>query len=53
MTQNEFAEFAGVGIATIERIERGKNKPNIHTCEQIARTYGISLSELFEGYIMD
>ena len=50
MTQREFAETSGIGIATIERIECGKTSPNVETCLLIARVLGISLSELFEGY---
>ena len=50
MTQNEFAEASGIGIATVERIERGKTTPNISTCLLIAQLFGICLSDLFQGY---
>jgi len=50
MTQSEFAENSGIGIATVERIERGHTIPNIATCLLIIKTFGINLSDLFEGY---
>jgi len=51
MTQSEYAEISGIGIATVERIERGRTMPNIRTCLLIAQTFGMTLSELFEEYI--
>jgi len=51
MTQNEFAEASGIGIATIERIERGRTIPNISTCLLIAKTLGVCLSDLFDGFL--
>jgi len=51
MTQNEFAEASGIGIATIERIERGGTVPSISTCLLIAKALGVRLSDLFDGFL--
>ena len=50
MTQHEFAEISEIGIATVERLERGLNSPNVDTCLRIVQVLGIPLSALFEGY---
>ena len=50
MTQNDLAEIAGVGIATIERLERGKVLPRIETCLLLAKVFGITVSQLLDGY---
>lgn len=50
MRQNDLAENTGLGIASIERIERGATMPTVNTCLLLAKTFGISLSELFRGY---
>ena len=50
MTQSEFAEHSGIGIATIERIERGKANNRMDTYLLIAQTLGISLSKLFDDF---
>jgi len=51
MTQNEFAEVSNIGIATIERIERGGTVPSMSTCLLIAKALGVRLSDLFDGFL--
>lgn len=50
MTQAEFAEHSGIGIATIERIERGAANNRMDTYLLIAQTLGMSLSDLFNNF---
>jgi|GEM_PF-2698543 len=50
MTQKEFAEECGIGVATYERLERGQFCPRRSTCLLIAQTLNIRLSVLFEGF---
>ena len=50
MTQNDLAEITGIGIATIERLERGKVFPRIETCLLIAKVFGITVSQLLQEF---
>ena len=42
-TQTELAEMAGVGIATVKDIERGKGNPSLKTLEQLCTVLGFEI----------
>lgn len=46
LTQPELAEAAGVGLATIARVERGDVSPSLETLAAIARALGTRPREL-------
>jgi len=46
LTQHELAEKAGVGIATIARIEKGTRRPTFRTIKRLAAALGVEPSEL-------
>ena len=49
LTQEELAEKAGVGIATIARIETGDiEEPRVSTLRKLAHALGIEPRDLFE-----
>ena len=48
LTQRELAAKAGVGIATIVRLEKGQQTPTFRTIKRLAAALGISPSELVE-----
>jgi transcriptional regulator with XRE-family HTH domain len=48
MTQEDLAEAAGVGIATISRFETGKVKPSLRTIRALAKPLRISAEELYD-----
>jgi DNA-binding XRE family transcriptional regulator len=50
ISQAVLAEECGIGVATYERLERGKCYPRIDTCILLAKYYNIPLSDLFVGY---
>ncbi len=43
ITQTELAEMAGVGIATVKDIERGKGNPSLKTLEQLCTVLGFEI----------
>ena len=48
MTQEELAERAGCTRQTIIALEQGKYVPSIELAFKIARTFGVSLEEVFQ-----
>ena len=46
LTQLELAQMAGVTEATINRIEKGHNKPTFQTIKKLARALGVEPNEL-------
>jgi y4mF family transcriptional regulator len=44
LSQQDLAEFAEVGIATIKDIERGKGNPSLQTLEKIFNVLGLEMS---------
>ena len=48
MTQEELAEKAGCTRQTIIALEQGKYVPSIELAFRIARTFGVSLEEVFQ-----
>ena len=47
--QYEFAFYCGISEAYYGRLERGEYSPTLKVLEKIARTLGISISELVNG----
>lgn len=45
-TLGELSEAAGVSVAHLSRIEKGKRQPSLDVLLRIARTYGMSLGQL-------
>lgn len=43
ITQTELAELAGVGIATVKDIERGKGNPSLKTLEHLRTVLGFEI----------
>lgn len=43
LTQQDLAEMAGVGLATIKDIERGKGNPALNTIKKILEVLGIEI----------
>jgi len=43
LSQQDLAEFAEVGIATIKDIERGKGNPSLHTLQRIMTVLGLEM----------
>ena len=48
MTQEELAERAGCTRQTIIALEQGKYVPSIELAFKIARTFGVTLEEVFQ-----
>lgn len=44
LTQQDLAEMAQVGLATIKDIERGKGNPALHTVSKILDVLGIEMT---------
>ncbi len=44
LSQQDLAEFAEVGIATVKDIERGKGNPSLKTLEKIINVLGLEMS---------
>jgi len=44
LSQQDLAEFAEVGIATIKDIERGKGNPSLQTLQKILNVLGLEMS---------
>ncbi len=47
MTQEELAERSEISVSFLSMIERGERAPHIDTLSRVARSLGVSLSELF------
>lgn len=43
ITQTELAEMAGIGIATVKDIERGKGNPSLKTLQQLCVVLGFEI----------
>lgn len=43
LSQQDLAEFAEVGVATIKDIERGKGNPSLHTLQRIMTVLGLEM----------
>ena len=48
LSQEQFAELAGLSKNSIGMIERGQSKPSIDTLEKIANALNIELKELVD-----
>ena len=48
MTQQELAESVGVTRQTVIALEKGKYYPSLELAFRIARTFDVSLPEIFE-----
>ncbi len=48
LSQEQFAELAGLSKNSIGMIERGQSKPGIETLEKIANALNIELKELVD-----
>ena len=46
LTQEELAERAGIGPATLNRIERGRVEPQFRTIRKIAKALGVDATTL-------
>ena len=49
VSQEEFADMCGLDRTYIGGIERGERNVGVVNIERIAKTFGISLSQLFRG----
>lgn len=43
LSQQDLAEMAGIGLATIKDIERGKGNPSIGTISKIMKVLGMEI----------
>ena len=43
LSQQDLAEFAETGIATVKDIERGKGNPTLHTLQKIMNVLGLEM----------
>lgn len=43
ISQQDLAEMAGIGLATIKNIERGKGNPSIGTASKIMEVLGMEI----------
>ena len=48
LTQEQFAELAGISVDFLSLIERGINAPSFEVLEQIAGNLRLSVRELFD-----
>ena len=48
LTQGDLAAAAGVGIATISRVETGRVKPSLRTIRALAKPLGMSAEEMYD-----
>lgn len=49
LTQQELADKAKLGLASIQRYEKGTRFPSVKALESIAEALGVSLNRLIEG----
>lgn len=51
LTQEQLAEYSGLSVDAIRRIERDGLSPSLRTIEKIARGFRLSLGTLFTFYV--
>lgn len=51
LTQQDLAEMAQVGLATVKDIERGRGNPSLSTIEKILEILGIEIGYHIRGTI--
>lgn len=44
ISQQDLAEFSGVGIATVKDIERGKGNPSLQTLQKLLEVLGLEIT---------
>ena len=44
LSQQDLAEFAEIGIATVKDIERGKANPSLQTLQKLLNVLGLEMS---------
>lgn len=44
ISQQDLAEFAGVGTATVKDIERGKGNPSLQTLQKLLEVLGLEMT---------
>ena len=44
LSQQDLAEFAEVGIATVKDIERGKGNPSLQTLQKLLNVLGLEMN---------
>lgn len=49
VTQRQLAEYSGVGINTLTKIERGEGNPSLNTLEQVLDTLGLELTTVVKS----
>ena len=49
ITQADLAEMAGVSLATVKDIERGKGNPSLRTLEKILSVLGLEMHFVVSG----
>lgn len=49
LTQQELAERAGIGLTTLNRIERDHAEPHFRTIRKIAKALGVDARDLVGG----
>jgi len=50
LTQQEAAARAGIAITYLQIVERGTTNPSLAILSALAKTYGVSLEEMFKGF---
>jgi len=48
LTQQEFAEMAGVSVQWVSRVELGQENVTVHTLSKIANVLGARVADLFQ-----
>ena len=46
ITQAELAEYAGIALVTLNRLEKGKQKPSFKTIRKLAKAFGVEPGEI-------
>ena len=46
LSQEDLAKNAGVAAATVNRLEKGKQKPNFKTIRKLAKALGVEPAEI-------
>lgn len=44
ISQQDLAEFSGVGISTVKDIERGKGNPSLQTLQKLLEVLGLEMT---------
>ncbi len=47
ISQEDLAEFAGISVATLSKLERGLVLPTVETSFRLAKALNMTMSELF------